>query len=121
MAKQNIPFDYIVMNDQGQGFIEQLNEKKIEFAQTDIELLDVEVDTADIFVSEIPAGFSVATKGLMPITKLSDAQKVMPELILKEGEGYIIGYSNMMSAIIEWEANNPVQLTTLAGEEATYY
>ena len=39
----------------------------------------------------------MATKGLMPITKLSDTQKVMPELTLKEGEGYIIGYSSMMS------------------------
>ena len=56
----------------------------------------------------------------MLITKLSDAKKVLPELTLKEGEGYIIGYSNMMSEIIKWEANNPVQLTTLAGEESIY-
>ena len=54
----------------------------------------------------------------MLITKLSDAQKVMPKLTLKEGEGYIIGYSSMMSEIIKWEANNPVQLTTLEGEES---
>lgn len=116
-AKQSIPFDYIVLNDQGEAFIEALKEKKIEFTQTDIEILDVEVEKKNLFVDDIPAGFSVETKGFMSITKLSDVQKVLPKLILKEGEGYITGYSSMMSEIIKWEANNPVQLTTLAGEE----
>jgi len=116
-AKQSIPFDYIVLNDQGEAFIEALKEKKIEFTQTDIEILDVEVEKKNLFVDDIPAGFSVETKGFMSITKLSDVQKVLPKLILKEEEGYITGYSSMMSEIIKWEANNPVQLTTLAGEE----
>lgn len=116
-AKQSIPFDYIVLNDQGEAFIEVLKEKKIEFTQTDIEILDVEVEKKNLFVDDIPAGFSVETKGFMSITKLSDVQKVLPKLILKEGEGYITGYSSMMSEIIKWEANKPVQLTTLAGEE----
>ncbi|SDN92818.1 bacitracin transport system permease protein [Psychrobacillus sp. OK028] len=116
-AKQSIPFDYIVVNDQGEVFLEQLNEKNIEFLQTDIELLNVEVEKKELFTSDLPAELVAATKGLIPITKLSDVQKVMPELTLKEGEGYIIGYSDMMSTIIKWEANNPVQLTTQAGEE----
>lgn len=118
MAKQSIPFDYIMMNDQGQKFIERLNENKIDFVQTDIELLNVEVNEKDLFVNGIPAGISIATKGPMLITKLSDAQKVTPKLTLEEGEGYIIGFNNMMSEIIKWEANNPVQLTTHAGEES---
>ena len=117
MAKQSIPFDYIVMDDQGKAFIERLNEEKIEFTQTDIELLDVDVEKKNLFVNDIPAGFSMATKGFLSITKLSDAQKVLPKLTLKEGEGYITGYSSMMSEIIKWEANNSVQLTTLEGEE----
>lgn len=117
-AKQNIPFDYILMNDQGGAFIERLNEEKIEFTQTDIELLNVEVDTADIYASEMPAGLSMVSKGPMIISKLSDMQKVMPELSLKAGEGYITGYSNMMSEIVKLEENKPVQLTTSDGEEA---
>lgn len=117
-AKQNIPFDYILMNDQGGAFIERLNEEKIEFTQTDIELLNVEVDTADIYASEMPAGLSMVSKGPMIISKLSDMQEVMPELSLKAGEGYITGYSNMMSEIVKLEENKPVQLTTSDGEEA---
>lgn len=117
-AKQNIPFDYIIMNDQGVTFIDQLNEKEIEYTQTDIELLDVEVDTSDLHVSDMPAGLNMVTKGPMIITKLSDIQKVMPELSLKAGEGYIVGYSNMLSEIVKLEENRPVQLTTSNGIES---
>ena len=71
----------------------------------------------DIFASDMPAGLSMITKGPMTISKLSDAQKVMPELSLKAGEGYITGYSSVMSEIVELKENNPVQLTTSDGEE----
>ena len=40
--------------------IEALNEKKIEFTQTDIELLNVEVEKKNLFISDLPAGFSMA-------------------------------------------------------------
>ena len=59
-AKQNIPFDYIVLNDQGEAFIERLNEKNIEFTQTDIELLNVEVDMAEIYLQPIYLKASLA-------------------------------------------------------------
>ncbi|WP_391118458.1 FtsX-like permease family protein [Psychrobacillus sp. L3] len=116
VAKQNVPFDYILMNDQGQAFLSELNEQKISYAQTNIDLLDVDVNISDLFSNDIPAGISMMTNGTLPIVKLSDAQKMMPELSLKEGEGYVMGYSNMMSEIVKLEKNKPVQLTTSSGE-----
>lgn len=117
MAKQNIPFDYVLLNDYGQEFTDQLKEKKIEYAQTDIDLLNVEVDISNLLVTKVPAGINMETKGTMPTVKLSDAQKLMPDLLLEEGEGYVTGYSSMMSEIVELEGNNPVPLTTSNGEE----
>lgn len=116
MAKQNIPFDYVLLNDQGQQFVEELKKKNIKYNETTIELLDVEIDTSDLFVSDIPSGLSVMTKSMMPVAKLSDAQKMIPDLKLEEGEGFVTGYSNMMSEIVKIEANRPVQLTTTNGE-----
>ena len=55
-AKQSIPFDYIVVNDQGEAFIERLNEENIDFVQTEIELLNVEVEMEELFTSDLPAG-----------------------------------------------------------------
>ena len=116
-AKQSIPFDYIALNGQGEAFMESLNEKKIEFTRTDIELIDVEVNTENLYTSDLPTGINIITKGPMTIVKLSDAKQVMPELSLKAGEGYITGYSNMMSEIVELKENNTVQLTTSDGLE----
>lgn len=116
VAKQNIPFDYILLNDQGQEFMDKLNEKEISYTQTTIDLVDVEVNTAKLYVGEIPDGINVMTKGVIPVAKLSDAHKMMPELTLEEGEGYVAGYSSMMSELVKLEGNNPVQLTTSIGE-----
>ena len=116
MAKQNIPFDYVLLNDQGQQFAEELEKKNIKYNETTIELLDVEIDTSKLYVSDIPNGLSIMTKTEMPVAKLSDAQKVIPGLTLEEGEGFVTGYSNMMSEIVKIEGNRPVQLTTINGD-----
>jgi bacitracin transport system permease protein len=116
MAKQNVPFDFILMNDQGQAFLNELNEQEISYSQTNIDLLDVDVNINDLFTNDIPAGISMMTNGPLPIVKLSDTQKMMPELSLEEGEGYVTGYSNMMSEIVKLEKNKPVQLATSNGE-----
>ncbi|MFJ7828012.1 FtsX-like permease family protein [Psychrobacillus sp. NPDC096623] len=112
VAKQNIPFDYVIPNNSGDAFIAALEDKNIRHTHTAIELLDLEVDTGELFASKIPDGITVMTKGLMPVAKLSDAQQVMPGLELEEDEGYVVGYSNVMAELIKLEANNPVQMTT---------
>ena len=48
MAKQNVPFDFILMNDQGQAFLNELNEQEISYSQTNIDLLDVDVNINDL-------------------------------------------------------------------------
>lgn len=112
VAKQDIPFDYITPNDKGESFIAALEDRKIPFTQTAINLLNVEVDTSELYMGKIPDGINVVMDGLMPIAKLSDAQQVMPELELQEGEGYVVGYSSVLAEIIKIEAGNPVQMTT---------
>ncbi|QUG43506.1 FtsX-like permease family protein [Psychrobacillus sp. INOP01] len=112
VAKQNIPFDYVIPNNGSEAFIAALDDGNIRYTQTTIELLNLEVETAELYTSKIPEGINVMTKSLMPVAKLSDAQQVMTGLELKDGEGYIVGYSNIMAELIKLEANNPVQMTT---------
>ena len=112
VAKQNIPFDFVVLNDGGDAFIAALEDKNIQYTQTTIELLDLEVDTSNLYVGKIPEGLNVMTKGIMPVAKLSDVKQMLTGLELKQDEGYIVGYSNVMAELIKLEANNPVQMTT---------
>ena len=47
------------MNDQGQEFIERLNEKKIEFTKRILNYWMWRSTEKDLFVNDIPAGFSM--------------------------------------------------------------
>lgn len=116
VARQNIPFDYVIPNNGGEAFIAALDDRDIRYTETTIELLDLEVETAELYTSEIPEGINVTTKSLMPVAKLSDAQQVIAGLELKDGEAYLVGYSDVMAELIKLEPNNPVQMTTSSGK-----
>lgn len=116
MAERNVPFDFILLNEHGEAFLEELDNKGISYNKTEIDLLNAEVETAELYEAGIPAGMEMNTKGFYQLLKLSDAQKMWPQLSLEEGEGYVSGYSSMMSEIVKIESDKPVSITTSKGD-----
>lgn len=116
MAERNVPFDFILLNEHGEAFLEELDNKGISYNKTEIDLLNAEVETAELYEAGIPAGMEMNAKGFYQLLKLSDAQKMWPQLSLEEGEGYVSGYSSMMSEIVKIESDKPVSITTSEGD-----
>ena len=116
-AQRSVPHDFILFNDQGQSFIERLREEKIEYKQTDFSLLSAQHDMSELLENDLPEGVMIDPKSTeIIIMKHSEVQKVMPDFKLKEGEGYLVGYSGMLAEFMPFQINKPVHIMASADE-----
>ncbi|TQR18937.1 FtsX-like permease family protein [Psychrobacillus vulpis] len=116
-AQRSVPYDFILFNDQGQSFTERLHEEKIEYKQVDFSLLSAKHDMSELLENELPEGMMIDPKSTETIImKHSEVHKVMPNFKLKEGEGYLVGYSGMLAEFMPFQVNKPVHIMTSSGE-----
>lgn len=115
-AKNQVPADYISVDGREAPFLKALEENGIEYRAEQYEMTMAQLDVAEI----IPEGsMSELTGGSISeyiLLKLSDYQRIHPELQLKQGEAVIASYNGFMAQVLPLEA--PFNVKLMHGEQS---
>ncbi|WP_339287607.1 ABC transporter permease [Ureibacillus sp. FSL K6-0786] len=113
-AKQSSPFDYILLNNNGNDFLEQLKAEGIEYEKTTFHISNVNIKMSDLFnLDEKNAEYiNVNQEVVTAAVPLSDYKKINPDVHLKDGEIMMTSYSNVLSKLLPLESKKKINVKT---------
>lgn len=114
-ARQSSPFDYILLNNQGIEFLDQLIMEGIEYEKETFHISEVIMNMSELFKDQMDGEnntFNINNDATLAVVSLSDYQKVNPKATLKDGETIITSYVNVLSKILPLESNKEVTVKT---------
>lgn len=113
-ARQLSPFDYILFDNKGIEFFDQLVAEGIEYEKTTFQISAVNVKMADLFnLDEKNAGYiNINQEAVSSVVSLSDYKKINPNAQLEEGETIITSYANVLSELLPLESKKKIQVKT---------
>lgn len=113
-AKQSSPFDYILLNNNGNEFLEQLKAEGIEYEKTTFHISNVNIKMSDLFnLDEKNAEYiNVNQEVVTAAVPLSDYKKINPDVHLKDGEIMMTSYSNVLSKLLPLESKKKINVKT---------
>ena len=120
VAKQAVPYDYIMYEDTGFELVGEFDKEGIQYTRYDIDLLEVPADVRPLLVKESALNKNLSTELGIQVVSLKAIQNKLPNLQLQEGEGYILGYDSLSAENIRIEAQKPIQFNTSTGEEEIF-
>lgn len=108
-AGQVSPYDYILLNNQGTEFIEQLQREGIEHNIDTYEIATIELNIKDL-VSEQMQDSPLFGDGeaQAAVISLSEFHQMVPEAELQEGEALITSYVNILAEILPIHADKEI-------------
>lgn len=98
--KQSMPSDIVTYNEDGEMFIERLQQEGIDFTSVTIETKTATIALEQIIdknVLNLPFENGMSS---MAVVKLSDAQKLYDDYSLQAGEAYITNYANFLAELM---------------------
>lgn len=120
VAKEAVPYDYIMYEDTGFELVEEFDKEGIQYTRYDIDLLAVPADVRPLLVKDAALNKTLSTELGVQVVSLKAIQNKLPNLQLQEGEGYILGYDSLSAENIRIEAQKPIQFNTSTGEEEIF-
>ena len=120
VAEEAIPYDYVMYEDTGFDLIEEFDKEEIQYTRHDIDLLAVEADVRSLLVKDAALNTDISTRLTIQVVSQKDIQSKLPNLQLKEGQGYIVGYDSLRAENIRIEAQKPIQFITSTGTEEVF-
>lgn len=111
-AKQVSPYDYILLNDQGIEFIDQLQQEGIEFEKDSYRISEVQLnikDLADESLEDSPLFGEAVTS---PVIPLSSFKQIEPSVDLKDGEAFLTGYASLLSEVLPLQKEKDIIVTS---------
>lgn len=99
-ARQTSPYDYILLNNHGTVFMEQLEEVGIEFEKDTYHVNEVSMDLKELVSKELidsPLLNNITTTAVISI---SDYQQLGPSIDLDEGEAFFTSYRKLLSEVL---------------------
>ncbi|TQE91000.1 FtsX-like permease family protein [Ureibacillus terrenus] len=116
-AKRLSPFDYILFDNKGIEFLNQLEAEGIEYEKTTFHLSMVNVKMSDLFnLDEKDAGYiNINQDAISPVVPLSDYKAINPEARLNDGETIITSYVDILSELLPLESGKKIRIH--AGEK----
>jgi len=120
VAKQAVPYDYIMYEDTGFELVGEFDKEGIQYTRYDIDVLAVPADVRPLLVKDAALNKSISTELGVQVISLKAIQNKLPNLQLQEGEGYILGYDSLSAENIRIEAQKPIQFNTSTGEEEIF-
>ena len=120
VAEEAIPYDYVMYEDTGFDLIEEFDKEEIQYTRHDIDLLAVEADVRSLLVKDAALNTDISTRLTIQVVSQKDIQSKLPNLQLKEGQGYIVGYDSLRAENIRIEAQKPIQFITSTGTEEIF-
>lgn len=110
-AENEVPADYIAVDDREQAFVKALQQQDIAFEEKTFQLTSAQFDMATIFPKEEIGMLGDDTMSDIVTVSLSDYQQIDPSVQLAKGEAIITGYGGFYSNIMPLEA--PIDMTLL--------
>lgn len=114
-ARQSSPYDYILLNNQGTEFMDQLQLAGIEFDKDSYEMSEVILNIKDLLPEKMEDDGLVFTgESNTTVVPLSNLQQIEPNVTLKNNEALITSYATVLSEILPLNAKR--EITVKAGE-----
>ncbi|WP_342567282.1 ABC transporter permease [Psychrobacillus sp. FSL K6-4046] len=120
VAKEAVPYDYIMYEDTGFELVEEFDKEGIQYTRYDIDLLEVPADVRPLLVKESALNKNLSTELGIQVVSLKAIQNKLPNIQLQEGEGYILGYDSLSAENIRIESQKPIQFNTSTGKEEIF-
>lgn len=120
VAKQAVPYDYIMYEDTGFELVEEFDNEGIEYTRYDVDILAVPSDVRPLLVEDAALNKTISTELGVQVVSLKAIQDKLPNIQLQEGEGYILGYDSLSAENIRIEAKKPIQFNTSTGKEEIF-
>ena len=120
VAKEAVPYDYIMYEDTGFELVEEFDKEGIQYTRYDIDLLEVPADVRPLLVKESALNKNLSTELGIQVVSLKAIQNKLPNIHLQEGEGYILGYDSLSAENIRIESQKPIQFNTSTGKEEIF-
>ena len=113
-ARQASPYDYILLNNHGTEFMDQLEQAGIDYEKDTYSISSVMLNIKDLVSEHIGeiAIFDGETE--TTVVSLSDLHKIEPDVELEDGEALLTSYVNVLAEIMPLEAGK--EITVKAGE-----
>ena len=115
MAQDSVAYDYIMYEDTGFDLIDEFDKEGIQYTRRNLDLLAVQVNFRSLLVKEFAQRQDISTLLTIQVVSQKDIQSKLPNLQLKEDEGYIVGYDSLRAENIKLESQKPIQFTTSTG------
>lgn len=113
-AKLESPFDYILLDNRGVEFLDQLTAEGIEYDKVTFNISDVNIKMTDLLNEQAQQKNAMIGNQEVssPVISLSDYKKINPDANLKEGETIITSYANVLSELMPIESGKEVTVKT---------
>ncbi|HWJ78452.1 MAG TPA: hypothetical protein VNR61_10305 [Niallia sp.] len=99
-ARQASPYDFILLNDQGFEFLDQLRLEGIGSDQDSFRLSEVTFNIKDLVEESLKDSPLFSHGVTSSVILISDFHKVEPNVELKEGEAFLTSYANLFAELL---------------------
>lgn len=107
-AHQSSPYDYILLNEEGGAFLNQLQQEGIEYEQTHYQISNVSLNLKDLMSESLKDSPLFGQEVNSAVIPLSDFQQVQPDMELREGEALLTSYVSLLSEIMPLESKKDI-------------
>lgn len=120
MAQDSVSYDYVMYEDTGFDLVDEFDKEGIQYTRHDLDLLAVQADVRPLLLKEFALKKDVSTLLTVQVVSQKDIQNKLPNLQLKEDEGYIVGYDSLSAENIRLESEKPIQFITSTGTDEIF-
>ncbi|WP_255507883.1 FtsX-like permease family protein [Lysinibacillus sp. BW-2-10] len=109
-ARQETPYDYILLNDFGLEFLDALEREGIRYEKYSFRMGMVELNITDLLDESLKDSnvFNFNEGSPTNVISISDFRQVQPNVTLKEGEAFITGYDSMLEEVLSLNAERDI-------------
>lgn len=114
-AKQTSPYEYILLNNKGIEFLDDLKTAGIQYEKETFQLSEISLNLKDLFELDDKTSALMGNNDITsPVVSLSDYKKVNPNAKLNSDETMISNYTNVLANLLpEFEdGNKKIELKT---------
>ena len=119
-ARQASPYDYILLNNKGIEFKEQLELEGIEYNQDVYSISSVMLNIGELITTQLEEFTLFDGESETTVVSLSDLHQIEPDVQLADGEALLTSYVNVLAEIMPLEAGKEITVRVGATELPLY-
>lgn len=99
-ARQSSPYDYMIIDNKGIEFLDQLTEEGIQFEKETYRISEVELNIQELISDNLKNSPFFSSEMKTTVISISDFNKIVPNVVVNEGEAFLTSYVNVLSEVI---------------------